>query len=81
MAGGIAAWLGFTLPSAILLVLFGTLAVTADVAAAGWVHGLKLAAVAVVAGRAGVDGTDPRRRMPAAPARSPPSRAASRWCG
>jgi chromate transporter len=49
MAGGIAAWLGFTLPSAILLVLFGTLAVTADVAAAGWVHGLKLAAVAVVA--------------------------------
>jgi chromate transporter len=49
IAGGLAAWLGFTLPSAILLLLLASFATTADVAAAGWVHGLKLAAVAVVA--------------------------------
>lgn len=49
MAGGLAAWLGFTLPSAVVLVLLGLFAVGADPANAGWVHGLKLAAVAVVA--------------------------------
>lgn len=49
MLGGLAAWLGFTLPSAIALVLFGLLAGSLDVADAGWIHGLKLAAVAVVA--------------------------------
>lgn len=49
-AGGIAAWIGFTLPSAALMIAFalgagklGTLLGT------GWLHGLKLAAVAVVA--------------------------------
>jgi chromate transporter len=49
MLGGFAAWLGFTLPSAVALTLFGILAATTDLAGAGWVHGLKLAAVAVVA--------------------------------
>ncbi|HET9456840.1 MAG TPA: chromate efflux transporter [Candidatus Limnocylindrales bacterium] len=49
IAGGVVSWLGFTVPSAILLVLFGLVAGGADVASAGWVHGLKLAAVAVVA--------------------------------
>lgn len=49
MLGGLAAWLGFTLPSAVALVLFGLLATSPDVADAGWIHGLKLAAVAVVA--------------------------------
>jgi chromate transporter len=49
MAGGLAAWLGFTLPSAAMLTLFAFAAASADVASAGWVHGLKLAAVAVVA--------------------------------
>jgi len=49
MLGGLAAWLGFTLPSAVALTLFGILAATTDLADAGWVHGLKLAAVAVVA--------------------------------
>jgi chromate transporter len=49
MAGGIAAWLGFTLPSAIALVLFGLLARQADLSSAGWVEGLKIAAVAIVA--------------------------------
>ena len=46
--GGVAAWLGFTLPSALLLAVFAALATAADVAAAPWAHGLKLAAVAVV---------------------------------
>jgi chromate transporter len=49
IAGGLAGWLGFTLPSALLLLLFASFANAADVADAGWVHGLKLAAVAVVA--------------------------------
>jgi chromate transporter len=47
--GGIAAWIGFTAPSAIVMIAFGLLATTADLGAAGWIHGLKLAAVAVVA--------------------------------
>ena len=47
--GGLAAWLGFTLPSATVLVAFGLLTASVDLATAGWVHGLKLAAVAVVA--------------------------------
>jgi chromate transporter len=50
LAGALAAWLGFTLPSALGLVLFalgvGALGGTAD---AGWLHGLKIVAVAVVA--------------------------------
>ena len=47
--GGIVSWLGFTLPSAIALVIFGLVSGSADLSAAGWLHGLKLAAVAVVA--------------------------------
>jgi chromate transporter len=48
--GALAAWFGFTLPSAIALVLFAY-GVTAlgDVSGVGWIHGLKVAAVAVVA--------------------------------
>ncbi len=48
--GGLAAWLGFTLPSAVALTLFAY--VTTDmhgVLQAGWLHGLLVAAVAVVA--------------------------------
>jgi chromate transporter len=48
--GAFAAWVGFTLPSALALVLFaygvGTLE---SVLGSGWLHGLKIAAVAVVA--------------------------------
>ncbi|UUX51034.1 chromate efflux transporter [Nisaea acidiphila] len=48
--GALAAWAGFTLPSAILLAAF---AYGVDIAGgaegAGWLHGLKLVAVAVVA--------------------------------
>lgn len=48
--GALIAWLGFTLPSAILLILFAyglTELNTSD--STGWLHGLKLIAVAVVA--------------------------------
>ncbi len=48
-AGGLAAWLGFTLPSAFVLIGLGLYASSSDLSTAGWVHGLKLAAVAVVA--------------------------------
>jgi chromate transporter len=47
--GGIAAWLGFTAPSAVAMIALGVAATRVDLADAGWVHGLKLAAVAVVA--------------------------------
>ncbi len=49
LLGGLAAWIGFTLPSAAALVAFGLLTASSDLSRAGWVHGLKLAAVAVVA--------------------------------
>src|SRR5439155_11383893 len=49
LPGGIAAWLGFTLPSAVALVLFAELVGGLDVATAGWLHGLRLVAAAVVA--------------------------------
>jgi chromate transporter len=49
-AGALAAWIGFTTPSAIALVLFGY-GVTGfgNALGSGWLHGLKVAAVAVVA--------------------------------
>ncbi len=49
MAGGIAAWLGFTLPSAIAMILIALVARNGDLSSAGWVDGLKIAAVAIVA--------------------------------
>ncbi|HSK92923.1 MAG TPA: chromate efflux transporter [Candidatus Angelobacter sp.] len=48
-AGALAAWIGFTLPSAALLTAFALLATGLDLGEPGWIHGLKLAAVAVVA--------------------------------
>lgn len=49
-AGALAAWFGFTAPSAILLVLFAYLVDrTGNIADSGWVHGLKIVAVAIVA--------------------------------
>ncbi|HUJ76598.1 MAG TPA: chromate efflux transporter [bacterium] len=47
--GGIAAWAGFTLPSAIALVAFALLAHGPGAAMTGWLHGLMVVAVAVVA--------------------------------
>ncbi len=50
LAGAFAAWLGFTLPSAIVMVLFaGGVARLAGNTATGWIDGLKVVAVAVVA--------------------------------
>ncbi len=49
LPGGLAAWLGFTLPSALALVLFALFIRGADLSGAGWLLGLKIAAVAVVA--------------------------------
>lgn len=49
IAGGLAAWLGFTMPSALLLIAFAygfeLFGLAAD---AGWLHGLKVVAVAVI---------------------------------
>ncbi|MEX2032801.1 MAG: chromate transporter, partial [Dehalococcoidia bacterium] len=47
--GGFLAWVGFTLPSAVALILFALAVGSFDLAEAGWLHGLKIAAVAVVA--------------------------------
>jgi chromate transporter len=50
LAGGLAAWVGFTLPSAVLMIGFAYgVAALGDLAHAGWLRGLKAAAVAVVA--------------------------------
>ena len=47
--GAILAWMGFTLPSAIILVLLGLGIAKFDVENLKWIHGLKVVAVAVVA--------------------------------
>lgn len=49
LLGGVFAWLGFTLPSAIAMVAFGYGVTGLGGADAAWLHGLKVAAVAVVA--------------------------------
>jgi chromate transporter len=49
LLGGLAAWVGFTLPSALALLLFAWGVGAVGVADAGWLHGLKVVAVAVVA--------------------------------
>jgi chromate transporter len=50
LAGALAAWVGFTAPSALAMITFGY-GVTAfgDLGHAAWLHGLKIVAVAVVA--------------------------------
>ncbi|MFC5049445.1 chromate efflux transporter [Rubritalea spongiae] len=49
-SGALAAWIGFTLPSAVLMILLAIgLQPISDVLGVGWIHGLKLAAVAIVA--------------------------------
>ncbi|MCL6661318.1 chromate transporter [Paenibacillus amylolyticus] len=49
LLGGLMAWLGFTLPSVIALVLFAFLMQGFDISSTGWIHGLKIVAVAIVA--------------------------------
>ncbi|MDQ8187130.1 chromate efflux transporter [Pelagicoccus sp. SDUM812002] len=51
--GAFLAWIGFTLPSAVLMIAFALgLEYAGDLSQAGWVAGLKLVAVAVVANAA-----------------------------
>ena len=48
--GALAAWLGFTLPSALAMMLFAYgVDALGDIAGAGWLRGFKIVAVAVVA--------------------------------
>ncbi|MDQ0214926.1 chromate transporter [Oikeobacillus pervagus] len=47
--GGIVSFLGFTLPSVIALIVFALILQGFDIGDAGWIHGLKVVAVAVVA--------------------------------
>ncbi|MGH7831613.1 MAG: chromate transporter, partial [Candidatus Binatia bacterium] len=50
LPGALAAWLGFTMPSALALIAFAFgLSALGETAATGWLHGLKVVAVAVVA--------------------------------
>jgi len=50
LLGGVLAWLGFTLPSAVVLILFTYgVAQAGNVADAAWLNGLKVVAVSVVA--------------------------------
>src|SRR5262249_41249788 len=48
--GAVEAWIGFTLPAAVAMILFGYgVEALGNAAGSGWLHGLKVAAVAVVA--------------------------------
>ncbi|PID01632.1 ChrA protein [Sporosarcina sp. P2] len=47
--GGLVSFLGFTMPSVVALILFATLLAGSDISEAGWLHGLKIVAVAIVA--------------------------------
>lgn len=47
--GGIFAFIGFTTPSVVLLILFALFLKGVDIGNTGWIHGLKIVAVAVVA--------------------------------
>ncbi len=50
LPGAFAAWLGFTAPSALAMILFGYgVTEVGDLSHAAWLHGLKIVAVAVVA--------------------------------
>ncbi len=49
LLGGFIAWLGFTLPSVIALAVFALVLQGLDITGAGWIHGLKIVAVAIVA--------------------------------
>lgn len=47
--GGITSFIGFTLPSVIALIIFALVFAESNIANAGWIHGLKIVAVAIVA--------------------------------
>lgn len=47
--GGVVSFIGFTLPSVVVLILFASVLLNVDVVTTGWIHGLKIVAVVVVA--------------------------------
>ncbi|GIO24077.1 chromate transporter [Oceanobacillus sp. J11TS1] len=47
--GGIISFIGFTMPSVIALILFAVLLTEMDISHTGWIHGLKIVAVVIVA--------------------------------
>ncbi|OAH61137.1 ChrA protein [Domibacillus aminovorans] len=47
--GGIMAFIGFTMPSVVALIIFALILQGLNIRDAGWIHGLKIVAVAVVA--------------------------------
>lgn len=49
LVGGVVAWIGFTLPSVLALILFALFLQGDALGDVGWIHGLKLVAVAIVA--------------------------------
>ncbi|MEH7444614.1 chromate efflux transporter [Bacillus sp. JJ1122] len=49
LLGGLLSFTGFTLPSVLALIVFALILQGFDIADAGWIHGLKIVAVAVVA--------------------------------
>lgn len=49
ITGGIISFIGFTLPSVIVLMIFALLLIEFDASSVGWLHGLKIVAVAIVA--------------------------------
>lgn len=49
LVGGILAFIGFTTPSVVMLILFALVLNGMDIGNAGWIHGLKIVAVAIVA--------------------------------
>ncbi|CAM5613193.1 putative chromate transport protein [Streptomyces afghaniensis] len=49
LLGGIISFLGFTFPSVIALIIFARMIDVLDIGNAGWIHGLKIVATAIVA--------------------------------
>ncbi|TBL78619.1 chromate efflux transporter [Paenibacillus thalictri] len=49
LLGGVVSWIGFTAPSVIVLTLFALLTQAWHVEQSGWIHGLKIVAVVIVA--------------------------------
>ncbi|WP_242234562.1 chromate transporter [Bacillus cereus group sp. BfR-BA-01316] len=49
LLGAIISWIGFTLPSVLVLVFFASFLNQFELRSSGWIHGLKLVAVAIVA--------------------------------
>lgn len=49
VTGGIISFIGFTLPSVIAMIIFALFLIEFDASNAGWLHGLKIVAVAIVA--------------------------------